>query len=145
MSNLVVHFEIHAADPQRLIDYYAGLLGWTFTRFGEMPYWAIDTGEGAIGMTGPGNGINGGLTQRMGPAPALDAPVSGADIVVGIDGSVDELYRRGLELGGTEALPPDDMPSIGRFAYLRDPEGNIFGLISPILSDGTNVTAAMPS
>ena len=145
MSNLVVHFEIHAADPPRLIDYYTGLFGWTFTRFGEMPYWAIDTGEGAIGMTGPGNGINGGLTQRLGPAPALDAPVSGADIVVGIDGSIDELYRRGLELGGTEALPPDDMPSIGRIAYLRDPEGNIFGLISPILSDGTNVIAAMPS
>jgi len=145
MSNLVVHFEIHAADPPRLIDFYTGLFGWTFTRFGEMPYWAIDTGEGAIGMTGPGNGINGGLTQRLGPAPALDAPVSGADIVVGIDGSIDELYRRGLELGGTEALPPDDMPSIGRIAYLRDPEGNIFGLISPILSDGTNVIAAMPS
>ena len=145
MSNLVVHFEIHAADPPRLIDYYTGLFGWTFTRFGEMPYWAIDTGEGAIGMTGPGNGINGGLTQRLGPAPALDGPVSGADIVVGIDGSIDELYRRGLELGGTEALPPDDMPSIGRIAYLRDPEGNIFGLISPILSDGTNVIAAMPT
>ena len=145
MSNLVVHFEIHAADPPRLIDFYTGLFGWTFTRFGEMPYWAIDTGEGAIGMTGPGNGINGGLTQRLGPAPALDAPVSGADIVVGIDGSIHELYRRGLELGGTEALPPDDVPSIGRIAYLRDPEGNIFGLISPILSDGTNVIAAMPT
>jgi predicted enzyme related to lactoylglutathione lyase len=145
MSNLVVHFEIHAADPPRLIDFYTGLFGWTFTRFGEMSYWAIDTGEGAIGMTGPGNGINGGLTQRLGPAPALDAPVSGAAIVVGIDGSIDELYRRGLELGGTEALPPDDMPSIGRIAYLRDPEGNIFGLISPILSDGTNVIAAMPT
>ena len=23
MANLVVHFEIHATDPQQLIDYYA--------------------------------------------------------------------------------------------------------------------------
>ena len=45
MANLVVHFEIHATEPQRLIDFYSGLLGWTFTQFGDMPYWAIDTGE----------------------------------------------------------------------------------------------------
>ncbi|HEV7145724.1 MAG TPA: VOC family protein, partial [Pedococcus sp.] len=64
MANLVVHFEIHASEPQLLIDFYSGLLGWTFTQFGDMPYWAIDTGDGAIGMNTPGNGINGGLTQR---------------------------------------------------------------------------------
>ena len=26
----VMHFEIHASDPQRLADFYSGLLGWTF-------------------------------------------------------------------------------------------------------------------
>lgn len=145
MSNLVVHFEIHATEPQRLMDYYSELLGWTFTRFGDMPYWAIDTGEGAIRMGAAGTGINGGLTQRMGPQPAADAPISGANIVVGIDGDVDDLYRRGLDLGGSEALPPDDMPSIGRVAYLRDPDGNVFGLISPVLSDGTDVTSGSAS
>ena len=78
MANLVVHFEIHASEPQRLIDFYRELLGWKFTQFGDMPYWAIDTGEGAIGMNAPGNGINGGLTQRQGPAPERGAPVNGA-------------------------------------------------------------------
>ena len=64
MANLVVHFEIHASEPQRLIDFYGELLGWKFSQFGDMPYWAIDTGEGAIAMNAPGRGINGGLTQR---------------------------------------------------------------------------------
>ena len=141
---MVVHFEIHASEPQRLIDFYSGLLGWTFTQFGDMPYWAIDTGEGAVGMTTPGNGINGGLTQRQGPAPERVAPVNGADLVVGVDGSVDDVFRKGLELGGTEALPLSDMPGIGRVGYLLDPDGNVFGLISPVLSDGTNVMAAEP-
>jgi len=27
MANLVVHFEIHASDPERLIAYYSNLLG----------------------------------------------------------------------------------------------------------------------
>ena len=69
MANLVVHFEIHASEPQRLIDFYSQLLGWRFSQFGEMAYWAIDTGDGAIGMNEPGRGINGGLTQRQGPPP----------------------------------------------------------------------------
>ena len=78
MSNLVVHFEIHASEPQALIDFYGELLGWTFTQFGEMPYWSIDTGDGAIGPNAPGKGINGGLTQRQGPAPERGAPVNGS-------------------------------------------------------------------
>jgi predicted enzyme related to lactoylglutathione lyase len=27
MANLVVHFEIHASEPQKLIDFYTELLG----------------------------------------------------------------------------------------------------------------------
>ena len=51
MANLVVHFEIHASDPQQLIDFYSELLGWTFQDYGggDQPYWVIDTGEGAMG------------------------------------------------------------------------------------------------
>jgi predicted enzyme related to lactoylglutathione lyase len=139
MANLVVHFELHASEPQRLIDFYSQLLGWKFTPFGEMSYWAIDTGEGAAGMNTPGNGINGGLTQRQGPAPERGAPINGCDVVIGVDGNVDEVFQRGLDLGGAEALALSDMEGIGRVGYLLDPDGNVFGLISPVLSDGTNV------
>jgi predicted enzyme related to lactoylglutathione lyase len=104
-----------------------------------MGYWAIDTGEGAIAMNEPGRGINGGLTQRQGPAPERGAPVNGCDIVVGVDGNVDDVFRRGLDLGGSEALPLADMEGIGRVGYLLDPDGNVFGLISPVLSDGRNM------
>jgi len=44
--------------------------------------------------------------------------------------------RRGIELGATEALPATDWPGIGRGGYLLDPENNVFGLISPVMSDG---------
>ena len=38
MANLVVHFEIHASEPQALIDFYSKLLGWDFSRVpGEQP------------------------------------------------------------------------------------------------------------
>lgn len=138
MTNLVVHFEIHASEPQRLIDFYSELLGWTFTQWGDTPYWTIDTGDGAIGNTTgtPGAGINGGLTQRQGPPPEAGAPVNGCNFVVGVDGSVDDLMRRGIELGATEASAAEDMEGIGRGGYLLDPDGNLFGMLSPVLSDG---------
>jgi hypothetical protein len=45
--------------------------------------------------------------------------------------------RRAIELGAIEALPATDYPGIGRGGYLIDPDGNVFGLISPVMSDGT--------
>lgn len=48
----------------------------------------------------------------------------------------------GIDLGGTEALQLADMQGIGRVGYLHDPDGNIFGLISPVLSDGTQAMGA---
>jgi predicted enzyme related to lactoylglutathione lyase len=141
MANLVVHFEIHASDPQRLIDFYSQLLGWTFTRFADLEYWGIDTGEGSIQAgVATGGGINGGLGPREGPAPQVGAPVTGANIVVAVD-DVDATFARGIELGGVEAVAPDDLPGVGRLAYLLDPDNNVFGFISPVLSDGTSVMA----
>ncbi len=111
MANLVVHFEIHASEPQRLIDFYTELLGWRFTQWGDTPYWPIATGEGAIGNVAgtAGHGINGGLVPRQGPKPEIGAPVVGCNIVIGVD-DVDSLMRRGIELGGTEALAAEDYP-----------------------------------
>lgn len=138
MANLVVHFEIHASDPQRLIDFYSGLLDWRFTQFGDVPYWSIDTGEGSIGNVAgtAGHGINGGLLERRGPKPEAGAPVMGCNLVIGVD-EVDGLMRRGIELGGTEAMAAEDMQGIGRVGYLLDPDNNVFGLISAVMSDGT--------
>jgi predicted enzyme related to lactoylglutathione lyase len=34
-------------------------------------------------------------------------------------------------------VPLEDMQGVGRVGYLLDPDGNVFGLISPRLSDGS--------
>lgn len=138
MANLVVHFEIHASEPQRLIDFYSELLGWRFTQFGDVPYWTIETGEGAIGNVAgtAGHGINGGLNERRGRRPDPGDPVMGCNIVVAVD-EVDSLMQRGVELGGIQALAATDMQGVGRVGYLLDPDNNVFGLISAVMSDGT--------
>ncbi len=80
MGNLVMHFELHGSNPQQLIDFYPELLGWTFTRFGEVEYWTIDTGPTAIGNVAgvAGHGINGGLIRRHGPDPRSVHPSTDA-------------------------------------------------------------------
>ena len=60
----------------------------------------------------------------------------GCTIVVGVD-DVDSLMRRGVELGGTEALAAADVQGVGRVGYLLDLDNNVFGLISAVMSDGT--------
>jgi len=37
-----IHFEIHSAEPERAIQFYRELFGWTFTKWdGPRPYWLI--------------------------------------------------------------------------------------------------------
>ncbi len=116
----VVHFEIHAADPERAIIFYQNLLGWEFTNWDPGNYWLI--------KTGPDDqpGINGGLLPRRGEidGQAVIAYVCTVD-VDSVDGSVE----KALELGGQIALPKMAIPGVGWLAYVKDTEGNIFGMM----------------
>lgn len=42
---------------------------------------------------------------------------------------VDELAARAAELGGTVHRPPSDIPGVGRFAVIGDPQGAVFALM----------------
>ena len=57
----VVHFEIHAEDPERAVAFYTRVFDWQFSKWdGPMPYWLIKTGPDDQ------RGINGGLLRRHG-------------------------------------------------------------------------------
>ena len=117
----VVHFEIHAADPQRAIGFYTSLFGWSFTSWGgPMEYWVIKTGEGP--------GIDGGMVRRKGGDPTDHGAVSA--FVCTIDTQdIDAAFAKVITLGGKIALPKMPIPGIGWLFYAKDPEGNIFGVM----------------
>ena len=85
----------------------------------QMNYWTIETGDGP--------GINGGLTQRQGPKPPADAPVSTHVTVIDVP-DVDKFWTAATGAGATVALPKMAIPHVGYAAYLRDPDNNLFGL-----------------
>ena len=41
----------------------------------------------------------------------------------------DGYLERALRAGGSVALAAQDMPGVGRLAYIKDPDGNILGLL----------------
>ena len=121
-----IHFEIHADDPARAIDFYELVLGWTFSRFGEHDYWLIQTGNS------DGPGINGGLIRRTGPAPDANASVPLTGFVCTMEVKDLETFEHAVvNAGGRIVVPRHAIPGIGWLTYARDTEGNIFGLSQP--------------
>ena len=120
----VVHFEIHAAQPQRLIDFYTGLFGWKIERWGPIEYWTIETGSADQ------PGINGGLVPRRGETPAEMQPVNAYVCTVEVT-ALDAALDQAGTLGGSLALPKMPVPGVGWLAYIKDPDGNILGLMQP--------------
>jgi predicted enzyme related to lactoylglutathione lyase len=119
----VVHFEIHAENPDRAIKFYAGLLGWEFKKWdGPVDYWLVMTGP----KTEPG--IDGGLLRRQGTGPVekqgVNAYVCTAS-VTDLDATLTAVGKH----GGTVVVPKMPIPTVGWLAYAKDTEGNIFGMM----------------
>ena len=117
----VVHFEIHADDPQRAVTFYQDIFGWQINKWeGPEDYWLV--------TTGPDNepGINGAILRRRGlvNGDAVIAYVCTIDVP-----SVDDVTAKITSHGGTIALPKMAVPHVGWLAYCKDTEGNIFGVL----------------
>jgi predicted enzyme related to lactoylglutathione lyase len=80
--------------------------------------------------TGQGDGIDGGLVPRQGPAPEETAPIHGYVNTIGVT-DLDSSVATALNYGGTLALPKSPVPGVGWLAYCKDTEGNIFGMLQP--------------
>jgi len=117
----VVHFEIHAANPERAINFYQTLFHWSFQKWeGAMPYWLVITGPDGT------PGINGGMVQRQGEidGQAVIAYVCTVDVA-----SLDDSLATATANGATIAVPKMPVPGVGWLAYCKDTEGNIFGMM----------------
>jgi predicted enzyme related to lactoylglutathione lyase len=118
----VIHFEIHADNPERAAKFYTDLFGWRIEKWGgPMEYWMVFTGPDGT------PGINGGLMKRQHPLSGNDG-VIGYVCTVDVD-DLDKSVARGTELGAAVALPKMPVPGVGWLAYLKDTEGNVFGLM----------------
>ena len=109
--------ELMTRDPEAAATFYGALFGWTFETMNMgMVYRVIKAGGTSVG------GV-------MGLPPGGDAmpPVWGSYVTVT---DADDAARRCAELGGKVLHGPADIPSVGRFAVLQDPQGAVINVIA---------------
>jgi predicted enzyme related to lactoylglutathione lyase len=119
----VVHFEIHAEDPDRAERFYTDVFGWTVTRWkGPVDYRLVCTGEGSPG-------IDGAIMARTEP---LSSDAVGAFVCTVVVEDIGATERQVLRAGGQRVRDRHEIPGVGLQAYFRDTEGNIFGVHQPV-------------
>ena len=120
-----VHFEIHATDPNALREFYEKVFDWRFQQWGDVPYWLISTAS-SDGSQAPG--IDGGLVPRRGAPPEDGQPVNAFVLTVDVPDCA-AYVERAVEAGASVALPRHATPGVGWLAYVKDPDGNLIGLM----------------
>lgn len=116
VPNTLCWNELGTTDTQKAGDFYSNLFGWTREAFpGPIEYTMFKNGDrGAGGMYK--------ITPEMGPIPPHWLVYFAVD-------DCDAKVQKATEAGATVMKPADDIPGVGRFAILRDPQSAVFAII----------------
>jgi predicted enzyme related to lactoylglutathione lyase len=111
-TNTLCWNELQARDLDAARKFYAPLFDW---RLKESPeYTEMHLGENAVG---------GMMTSQAPPeVPSHWLPYFAVD-------DCDASAAQAASLGGTVIVPPMDVPTVGRFAAIQDPQGAAFAVI----------------
>lgn len=122
MGAPVVHFEIGCRNAEKNREFYGQMFGWQFEGYGPAQ---MVTNIGARPDGSGGVGIGGHLNQLG------HEPHNYVTIYVQVD-DLNAALDKASKLGGQTLVPPQDVPGMGSFAWLKDPEGNAIGLWKPM-------------
>lgn len=109
--------ELHTTDDAKALAFYESLFGFTHDSMpaGEDTYYVLKSGDAR----------RGGLMRNLGGAgPSLWIPY----VLVQ---DVDATAAKAQSLGAEVTTAPEDIPGIGRYAMLRDPQGARFAVFLP--------------
>ncbi len=110
--------ELMTTDPKAAVEFYGKLFGWKNETMdmGTGPYHVVKAGDTSVGgiMATP---------KDAGPMP----PAWGCYVTVD---NVDATVAQCTALGGKVCAGPIDIPGVGRFAVLQDPQGAVINVIT---------------
>jgi predicted enzyme related to lactoylglutathione lyase len=110
-------------NPERAMQFYRDVFGWTFTQWGEQKYWMLMTAE----KDSKDPGINGGLLPRPAKTPPHEYGTNAFVCTVQVD-NFDEIAQKITQAGGKVAMPKFALAGMAWQGYFLDTEGNTFGL-----------------
>jgi predicted enzyme related to lactoylglutathione lyase len=111
-----VWFDLLTNDVEHAKPFYGGVAGWTAQKWSGGDYEIWSAGSAPIGgamALSPEACQSGALPHWMGYVATDD---------------VDATARRAQQLGGAVRVPGKDIPEVGRFAVLADPQGASFAI-----------------
>jgi predicted enzyme related to lactoylglutathione lyase len=116
----LVWTELYTRDTKKASAFYTGLFGWQTKPFPEspMPYTVFQRPGDERGL--------GGMLDMTGQLPA-EVPPHWLPYFSVED--ADKIVARSGELGGSVLMPATDIPTVGRLAILKDPQGAAFAII----------------
>ena len=107
--------ENNSTDAEKAKSFYTELLGWQTEAWpGEQEYTIIKVGDKG----------HGGIAAAQGGAPSHWM----GNVFVE---DVDEVARRAEAAGGKVLYGPEDIPEVGRFALIQDPQGGVLSAFAP--------------
>ncbi len=109
-------YDLMTSDPKAATDFYTKVIGWSTEPWevGEMPYTMWVASRGPLG----------GVLELPEEAKQVGAPPHWISHVAVPD--VDAKTKEAAALGGKVIKEPADIPHVGRFAVLSDPQGAVF-------------------
>ncbi|MCC7539399.1 MAG: VOC family protein [Deltaproteobacteria bacterium] len=115
--NTLCWTELASTDVEKAKTFYTQLFGWKLESFpmGEIAYNVIKNGDQMIG------GIMSQPPAMAGAPSTWSAYFAVADC--------DATAAKATKMGATVVVPPTDIPSVGRFSVIRDPQGAFFSII----------------
>ena len=106
------HIEFPADDTERAKRFYGAVAGWEFGEMPEFPdYYLFRTSEGYGGAIGKRDVSTGHILRIYIEVDSMDAALAASDAN-----------------GGTTKEPKQEIPGMGWFAVVIDPEGSEVGL-----------------
>jgi uncharacterized protein len=105
-----VWFDLMTTQPEAAQAFYTAVTGWGTQKWDAMPYTMWTNNGSPLG----------GIMALQNPA----APVHWLAYISTPD--VDETAREATELGARVMVEPADIPTVGRYAVIADPQGAVF-------------------
>jgi predicted enzyme related to lactoylglutathione lyase len=134
MPSNFVWYELMTTELDAAAAFYKTVVGWNSERWDnpQMRYTIVKAGDTGVGglMTIPAE------AAQMGARPAWLGYISADDVDAATDGV--------RQTGGTVHREPADIPEIGRFSVVADPQGAMFILFRPQGDDRPPVPPMTP-
>ena len=109
--------ELMTTDMDAARDFYGSLFGWKYGQsMSDEPYSIIEN-----------RGQEQGGIMPMPPQAGQMPPNWGAYVAVD---DVDARARQAEDLGGKVLMEPRDIPKVGRFCVISDPQGAVLSMIT---------------